>query len=76
MIADDFYTHGGKLLILDEIYKVKNFSANIKAMYDFTDLQVVFSGSSAINIKYETGDLSRRALIYDAGAFISRVFVT
>jgi len=44
-IADDFYTHGGKLLLLDEIHKVKDFSAHIKAIYDFTDLQVVFSGS-------------------------------
>lgn len=64
-IADNFYTHGGKLLILDEIHKVKNFSAHIKAIYDFSDLQVIFSGSSAINIRHEIGDLSRRALIYD-----------
>lgn len=63
-IADDFYTHGGKLLLLDEIHKVKDFSAYIKAIYDFTDLQVIFSGSSAINIKHEIGDLSRRALVY------------
>jgi len=63
-IADDFYTHGGKLLLLDEIHKIKNFSSHIKAIYDFTDLQVLFSGSSAINIKHEIGDLSRRALVY------------
>jgi len=64
-IADEFYTHGGKLLILDEIHKVKDFSAHLKAIYDFTTLQVLFSGSSAMNIKHEIGDLSRRALIYD-----------
>jgi len=64
-IADDFYTHGGKLLLLDEIHKVRDFSAHIKAIYDFTDLQVIFSGSSAINIRHETGDLSRRALVYE-----------
>ena len=63
-IADDFYSHGGKLLLLDEIHKVKDFSAHIKAIYDFTDLQVIFSGSSAMNIKHEIGDLSRRALLY------------
>ncbi len=63
-IADDFYTHGGKLLLLDEIHKIKDFSAHIKAIYDFTDLQVIFSGSSAINIKHKIGDLSRRALVY------------
>ena len=63
-IADDFYTHGGKLLLLDEIHKIKDFNSHIKAIYDFTDLQVLFSGSSAINIKHEIGDLSRRALVY------------
>lgn len=63
-IADDFYAHGGKLLLLDEIHKIKDFSSHIKAIYDFTKLQVIFSGSSAINIKHEIGDLSRRALIY------------
>jgi predicted AAA+ superfamily ATPase len=64
-IADDFYVHGGKLLLLDEIHKVRDFSAHIKAIYDFTDLQVIFSGSSAMNIKHEIGDLSRRALVYE-----------
>jgi len=64
-IADDFYVHGGKLLLLDEIHKVKDFSSHIKAIYDFTDLQVIFSGSSAMNIKHEIGDLSRRALVYE-----------
>jgi len=56
---------GGKLLLLDEIQRVKDFSTHIKAIYDFTDLQVIFSGSSAINIKHKIGDLSRRALVYD-----------
>ena len=64
-IADDFYTHGGKLLLLDEIHKIKDFNSYIKAIYDFTDLQVIFSGSSAINIKHEIGDISRRALVYN-----------
>ncbi len=75
-IADDFYTHGGKLLILDEIHKVKDFSAHIKAMYDFTDLQVIFSGSSAIHIKHETGDLSRRALIYEMPVLSFREYLS
>ena len=63
-IADDFYSHGGKLLLLDEIHKVKDFASHIKSIYDFTDLQIMFSGSSAMNISHEIGDLSRRALVY------------
>jgi Predicted ATPase (AAA+ superfamily) len=46
-IADEFSAYGGKLLILDEIHKINNFASHIKAMYDFTDLQILFSGSSA-----------------------------
>jgi predicted AAA+ superfamily ATPase len=74
-IADDFYTHGGRLLLLDEIHKIKNFSAHIKAIYDFTDLQVIFSGSSAMNIAHEIGDLSRRALVYTLPPLSFREFL-
>lgn len=75
-IADEFYTHGGKLLMIDEIHKMKDFSSHIKAMYDFTDMQVLFSGSSAINIKHEIGDLSRRALVYKMGVLSFREFLS
>ena len=75
-IADDFYSHGGKLLLLDEIHKVKEFSSHIKAIYDFTDLQVIFSGSSAMNIKHEIGDLSRRALIYEMPVLSFREYLS
>ena len=74
-IADDFYAHGGKLLLLDEVHKVKDFSSHIKAIYDFSDLQVIFSGSSAINIQHEIGDLSRRALIYNMPVLSFREFL-
>jgi len=74
-IADDFYTHGGKLLLLDEIHKAKDFTAHLKAIYDFTDLQVVFSGSSAMSIKHKLADLSRRALVYDLPVLSFREFL-
>jgi len=64
-IADEFYVRGGKLLLLDEIHKIKDFATHLKAIYDFSDLKVVFSGSSAMSIKNEIADLSRRAIIYD-----------
>ena len=75
-IADDFYTHGGKLLILDEIHKIKDFSSHIKAIYDFTDLQLLFSGSSAINIRHQIGDLSRRAIIYNMPVLSFREYLS
>ena len=75
-IADEFAAYGGKLLILDEIHKIDNFASHIKAMYDFTDLQVFFSGSSAMKIEHELGDLSRRALIYDMPVLSFREFLS
>jgi len=74
-IADDFYAHGGKLLLLDEIHKVKDFPSHLKAIYDFTDLQVIFSGSSAMSIRHEIADLSRRALVYDLPILSFREFL-
>ena len=74
-IADEFFAYGGKLLILDEIHKIKDFASHIKAMYDFTDLQVLFSGSSAIKIEHALGDLSRRALVYDMPVLSFREFL-
>lgn len=75
-LADEFYTHGGKLLILDEIHKIKDFALHIKSMYDFTNLHVLFSGSSAINIEHETADLSRRALVYHLNILSFREFMS
>jgi predicted AAA+ superfamily ATPase len=74
-IADEFYAYGGKLLILDEIHKIQGFASHIKAMYDFTELQVIFSGSSAMKIEHELGDLSRRALVYDMPVLSFREFL-
>jgi hypothetical protein len=74
-IADEFSAYGGKLLILDEIHKIKHFASHLKAMYDFTELQVIFSGSSAMKIEHELGDLSRRALVYDMPVLSFREFL-
>src|ERR1035437_493226 len=62
----DFYMQGGKVLILDEVHKYLNWSAEIKNCYDFfPDLKIIFTGSSIIDISKQQGDLSRRALIYE-----------
>lgn len=41
-IAQQFYQSGGKLLLIDEIHKAKDFAQSLKAIYDTFDLQVVF----------------------------------
>ncbi len=73
-VAENFYARGGKLLIIDEIHKSPNFSNELKAIYDVFDLQVIFSGSSALQIEYGGGDLSRRAVIHTLGVLSLREF--
>jgi predicted AAA+ superfamily ATPase len=63
-IAEDFSKYGGKVLIIDEIHKKENFCIDLKNIYDFFDIQVIFTGSSAISLEQCQSDLSRRALIY------------
>jgi len=63
-IAEDFYKYGGKVLVIDEIHKKENFCIDLKNIYDFFDIQVIFTGSSAISLEACQSDLSRRALVY------------
>ena len=74
-IAEYFYARGGELLFIDEIHKSKNFSQELKAIYDVFELQVIFSGSSALEIEHAAGDLSRRAVVHDLGVLSFREFV-
>ena len=61
-----FYKEGGQVLVLDEVHKYPGWAREIKNLYDFhQDLQMVFTGSSIIDIAQQEGDLSRRALMYE-----------
>lgn len=64
-LADAFVKAGGKYLFIDEIHKYPDWSKELKLMYDYhKDLNVFFTGSSILDIKKGTADLSRRAVIY------------
>lgn len=64
-VASDFVKLGGTHLIIDEIHKYPDWSTELKLIYDYhQDLQVVFTGSSVLDIKKGSSDLSRRAVLY------------
>ena len=64
-LADDFYKNAGEYLFIDEIHKYNNWSRELKNIYDsYPTLNIVFTGSSVLNILKGSADLSRRALIY------------
>ena len=63
--AEKFHKNGGIHLFIDEIHKYPDWSKELKMMYDyFPKLQVVFTGSSILDIYRGSDDLSRRALNY------------
>lgn len=65
-LADRFVKYGGKHLFIDEIHKYKDWSKELKLIYDYhKDMKVVFTGSSVLDIKKGASDLSRRAVVYN-----------
>jgi predicted AAA+ superfamily ATPase len=74
-IAIEFASFGGKLLIIDEIHKAHNFALELKTIYDFVDIKVIFSGSSALELENSKVDLSRRSLFYELGSLSFREFL-
>ncbi len=65
-LAEEFHKRGGKHLFIDEIHKYPRWSQELKNIYDsLPDLQIVFTGSSILDISKGKADLSRRALIFD-----------
>jgi len=74
-IAEDFSNLGGKVLVIDEIHKYPNFEIELKEIYDFLELKVIFSGSSAIVLEHKKADLSRRAMLYRVKGLSFREFL-
>lgn len=72
-----FHKNGGAILALDEVHKYKNWSIEIKNVYDFfPDLKIIFTGSSIIDISKQEGDLSRRALMYELPGLSYREYLS
>ncbi len=64
-LADSFYKDGGIALYVDEIHSYRNWSQEIKNIYDtYPGLRVVYTGSSVLDLQKGGYDLSRRMLEY------------
>ena len=74
-LAKIFAHEGGELLIIDEIHKYIGFEYELKKIYDFLELQVIFSGSSALQINNSKADLSRRVVIFEVEGLSFREFL-
>jgi predicted AAA+ superfamily ATPase len=63
------------LLIIDEIHKYRHFEKELKKIYDMLPIKVIFSGSSALQLDYAQGDLSRRVMLYSMKGLSFREFI-
>lgn len=56
--VDAFSKKGGELICIDEIHEAADFERELKSVYDFLDIKVYFSGSSALHLS--SPDFARR----------------
>jgi hypothetical protein len=71
-----FVRNGGKYLFLDEVHRYPTWAVEVKNANDlYPELQIVFSGSSIIEIHKANADLSRRALIRELNGLSFRQFL-
>lgn len=76
-LADTFSKNNGHCLVLDEIHKYSHWSQELKEIYDsYPDLQVIFTGSSILDIHSGLSDLSRRASMYEMQGLSFREFLS
>jgi predicted AAA+ superfamily ATPase len=65
-LVEYVYTHGVTYLFLDEVHHYKDWSQNLKNIYDnYPDLNIVYTGSSMLEIDNSKVDLSRRQTVYE-----------
>lgn len=64
-LVEFLYTHGVTHIFLDEVHKFSNWTALIKNIYDnYSDLNIVYTGSAMLAIDNSKSDLSRRQSLY------------
>ena len=64
--VEEFVVDGGRYLYIDEIHRYKNWSVELKNIYDFyPDLNLIITGSSALSFHISSADLGRRAALYN-----------
>lgn len=75
-LAGEFVREGGLHLVVDEVHKYAGWSRELKQIYDgLPGLQVIFTGSSVLDITKGFADLSRRALMFEMQGLSFREFL-
>jgi predicted AAA+ superfamily ATPase len=76
-LVDEFSKKGGKYLFIDEVHKLQGWPQVLKNIYDENPhLNIVFTGSSLLEILNARADLSRRAVVYEMQGFSFREYLS
>ena len=74
--AHDFVSQGGKVLLIDQVFKQPNWSKELRRCYDlFPQLKIVFTGSSVMRLKEENPELNGIVKSYNLRGFSFREFL-
>lgn len=74
--AGEFVKRGGKVLLIDQVFKQPHWSQELKKCYDlYPELHIVFSGSSVMRLKQENPELNGICKSYNLRGFSFREFL-
>ena len=74
--AGDFYHRGGRVLLIDQVYKQSDWSKELRKCYDlYPELQIVFTGSSVMRLKNENPELNGIVKSYNLRGFSFREYL-
>ena len=74
--AGDFYKKGGRVLLIDQVFKEPNWSRQLRECYDkYSELKIVFTGSSVMRLKEENPELNGIVKSYNLRGFSFREFL-
>lgn len=74
--AADFVNHGGKVLLIDQVFKQPDWSSELRKCYDrYSELKIVFTGSSVMRLKDENPELNGIVKSYNLRGFSFREYL-
>ena len=74
--AGEFYNEGGRVLLIDQVFKHPEWSPELRKCHDFyPNLKIVFTGSSVMRLKEENPELNGIVKSYNLRGFSFREFL-
>ena len=74
--AAEFVKRGGKVLLIDQVFKYPEWSHDLRACYEmFPTLKIIFPGSSVMRLKEENPELSGIVKVYYLRGFSFREYL-